>query len=169
MSTELRVKGRIQNKHGTEADWLKSVYTDGDPVKGYLPHPFIPLDGELIIYDPDNFYTYKRFKFGDGKTTVNALPFSLTSDPNENIIALEISGTTITYTKADGSVHSFETQDTNTEYFLGTDEITGLTKLYSSLGENEDGTMTQKAIKTELDKKVGVIISDDLHRLIFTK
>jgi hypothetical protein len=148
---------------------LKSVYIDGDPVKGYLPHPFIPLDGELIIYVPDNFYTYKRFKFGDGKTIVDVLPFSLTSDPNENIIALEIAGTTITYTKADGSTHSFETQDTNTEYFLGTDEITGLTKLYSSLGENEDGTMTQKAIKTELDKKVGVTTSDDLHRLIFTK
>jgi hypothetical protein len=148
---------------------LKSVYIDGDPVKGYLPHPFIPLDGELIIYDPDNVYAYKRFKFGDGKTIVDVLPFSLTSDPNENIIALEIAGTTITYTKADGSTHSFETQDTNTEYFLATDEITGLTKLYSTIGENEDGTMTQKAIKTELDKKVGVTISDELHRLIFTK
>lgn len=169
MSTELKIKGRIQNKHGTEADWLRSVYIDGDVSKGFLAHPFIPLDGELIIYDPDAIYTYKRFKFGDGVSTVVQLPFSLTADPNESIIALEVNGPEITYTKADGSKGTILNQDEAVEYFLATDEITGLTKLYSTLGENEDGTMTQKAIKTELDKKVGVAINASLHQLIFTK
>lgn len=169
MSKELRVKGRIQNKHGTEADWLRSVYVDGDISKGFLNNPFIPLDGELIIYDPDAIYTYKRFKFGDGVSTVVQLPFSLTANPNDSIIALEISGPEITYTRADGSTGTILNQDEAVEYFLATDEITGLTRLYSTVGDNEDGTMTQKAIKTELDKKVGVAINDDLHRLIFTK
>ena len=167
MSKELRVKGRIQNKHGTEAEWLKSVYVDGDVTKELLANPFIPLDGELIIYDPDQFCTYKRFKFGDGVTAVHLLPFSLTSNPNDNIIAFQASGRTITYFRADGSSGSFETQDEDTKYYLGTDEITGLTKLYSSLGDAEDGTMTQKAIKTELDKKVGVTLVPNT--LIFTK
>lgn len=66
MSKELKVKGRIQNKHGTEADWLAA---------GTAENPFIPLDGELIIYDPDLIYNYKRFKFGDGETPVHLLEF----------------------------------------------------------------------------------------------
>jgi hypothetical protein len=98
---------------------------------------------------------------------VHLLPFSLTADPNENIIALMVNGTTVTYTRADGSTGSFETQDTNTTYELATDEITGLTRLYSTTGNAEDGTMTQKAIKTELDKKVGVTMNDALNQLIF--
>ena len=87
---------------------------------------------------------------------------------NESIIGLSIDGTTITYVKGDGSVHSFETQDTNTTYSLGTDSVTGLTKLYATTGSAEDGTMTQKAIKTELDKKVGVNIDSANNMLVFT-
>lgn len=87
---------------------------------------------------------------------------------DESIIALSVDGTTVTYVKGDGSVHTFETQDTNTEYSLATDETTGLTKLYATVGNAEDGTMTQKAIKTELDKKVGVTIDDSQNTLIFT-
>lgn len=86
----------------------------------------------------------------------------------ENIIGLSVDGRTITYIKGDGSVHSFETQDNDTTYSLGTDEVTGLTKLYATTGSAEDGTMTQKAIKTELDKKVGVAIDTAQNTLIFT-
>lgn len=93
---------------------------------------------------------------------------TVSTNYDESIISLSIDGTTVTYMKGDGSVHSFETQDTNTTYSLGTDEITGLTKLYATIGSAEDGTMTQKAIKTELDKKVGVTIDDSKNTLIFT-
>lgn len=91
------------------------------------------------------------------------------ADFNESIIGLSVNGTTVTYVKGDGSVHSFETQDTDTTYSLGTDETTGLTKLYATIGSSEDGTMTQKAIKTELDKKVGVTIDGSQNTLVFTK
>lgn len=90
------------------------------------------------------------------------------TDYNESIIALSVNGTTVTYVKGDGTTHTFETQDTDTTYSLGTDEITGLTKLYATTGSAEDGTMTQKAIKTELDKKVGVTIDDSQNALVFT-
>lgn len=86
----------------------------------------------------------------------------------ENIIGLSVDGKTITYIKGDGSVHSFETQDEDTTYSLGTDTVTGLTKLYATTGSAEDGTMTQKAIKTELDKKVGVTVNETQGALIFT-
>lgn len=87
---------------------------------------------------------------------------------DEAIIGLSVDGTTITYIKGDGSVHTFETQDTDTTYSIGTDEKTGLTKLYATTGNAEDGTMTQKAIKTELDKKVGVAIDAAQNTLTFT-
>ena len=88
---------------------------------------------------------------------------------NETIIGLSVDGTTVTYIKGDGTVHTFETQDTNTTYSLGTDEKTGLTKLYATTGSAEDGTMTQKAIQTELDKKVGVEVDISTGTLVFTK
>ena len=90
------------------------------------------------------------------------------ADYNESIIGLSIDGQIITYIKGDGSVHTLVTQDTNTTYSLGTDETTGLTKLYATTGSAEDGTMTQKAIKTELDKKVGVSMDDASATLTFT-
>ena len=91
---------------------------------------------------------------------------TISSNYDETILSLSVVGTTVTYIKGDGSVHSFETQDTDTTYSLGTDTVTGLTKLYATTGSAEDGTMTQKAIKTELDKKVGVIIQENM--LVFT-
>lgn len=101
-------------------------------------------------------------------STVVDLSNTVSANYDESIIGLSVDGQTITYIKGDGSVHTIITQDTNTEYFLGTDETTGLTKLYATVGSAEDGTMTQKAIKTELDKKVGVAIDDTQNTLIFT-
>ena len=62
------VDTRIKQKHDTQANWETST--------------LIPLDGELIIYDTDENFSYKRFKIGDGKTPVNALPFSVVSAEN---------------------------------------------------------------------------------------
>lgn len=53
---------RIIHKHDTEANWKKATN-------------FIPKQGELIVYDPDENYTYSRLKIGDGITKVNNLPF----------------------------------------------------------------------------------------------
>ena len=57
-----KLKTRIINKHDTEAHWE-------------LATGFIPEDGEIIIYDPDETYDYSRVKVGDGETNVNDLPF----------------------------------------------------------------------------------------------
>ena len=68
---------RLINKHDLEVNWLNNP-------------SFVPLQGELIIYDcevdangntldlPSNRtapYTYERLKIGDGFTLVNDLPF----------------------------------------------------------------------------------------------
>ena len=58
------IDARIQHKHDTEAKWNE--------------HPdFVPMIGELIVYDKDSVYNYARFKIGDGVTPLNSLPFTL--------------------------------------------------------------------------------------------
>lgn len=53
---------RVVNKHDLEANWNKAVN-------------FIPLKGELIVYDVDEAHSYERVKIGDGVQNVNDLPF----------------------------------------------------------------------------------------------
>lgn len=59
---EKKIKTRIQQKHDIEANWIKAT-------------TFVPMAGEIIVYDADSTYTYERFKIGDGSTTVSNLPF----------------------------------------------------------------------------------------------
>lgn len=56
------LKTRIQNKHDIEANWVAAVN-------------FIPLAGEVIVYDQDDTHAQPRIKIGDGTTKVNLLPF----------------------------------------------------------------------------------------------
>ena len=53
----------IQQKHDTQANW---------EINGV---DYIPLAGEIIVYDPDNTFTYPRMKIGDGSKTVEELEF----------------------------------------------------------------------------------------------
>lgn len=87
MSTKA-VTTRIQHKHDLEVNWLKAVN-------------FVPMQGELIIYDTEvdangqtltlptgrtTPYTYERFKIGDGKTTVSNLNFAASSEADLRLV-----------------------------------------------------------------------------------
>ena len=61
MANEKNINSRIQHKHDVEVNWLKATN-------------FIPKIGEIIIYDPDENYSFSRVKVGDGVTNVNNLP-----------------------------------------------------------------------------------------------
>lgn len=83
------ITARIINKHDTEANWA-------------LAENFKPLAGEVIVYDVDSNHAYPRFKVGDGKTLVSALPFStdvLTSYVTETELASALNETTIAINK----------------------------------------------------------------------
>lgn len=70
--SEKILNSRMVQKHDIEANWLKATN-------------FTPLQGELIIYDVDENYSYERVKMGDGVTNVNELPFiSLQADWNQS-------------------------------------------------------------------------------------
>lgn len=60
--SERNIKSRVILKHDVEANWLKSS--------------FIPMKGEVVIFDIDENYSYERFKLGDGVSDVNSLPFA---------------------------------------------------------------------------------------------
>ena len=60
--SEKTLKSRIVHKHDIEANWQ-------------LATNFSPLEGEIIIYDPDENFSYSRVKVGDGTTNVNNLKF----------------------------------------------------------------------------------------------
>ena len=57
-----KIDARIRHKHDTEENWLKATN-------------FVPLLGEMIVYDPDASFSYCRVKMGDGVNVVSALPF----------------------------------------------------------------------------------------------
>lgn len=60
------MKARVSQLHKTEADWNK------------LPD-FIPIEGEFIIFDPDEQHSYARLKVGDGRAKLKNLPFFVDS------------------------------------------------------------------------------------------
>ena len=76
MANENNVNARISQKHDIEANWLKSVYTDGIKENGLKSKPFIPKAAELIVYDPDENCSHVRFKIGDGVKNVDELEFA---------------------------------------------------------------------------------------------
>lgn len=68
---EININSRIVHKHDIESNWLNAV-------------SFIPLKGELIVYDIDENYAHERFKIGDGITNISELPF--VNDDIKNLI-----------------------------------------------------------------------------------
>lgn len=61
--TEKQILSRIIQKHDIETNWNKAAN-------------FVPMRGELIVYDIDANYDYERLKIGDGATSVVDLPFT---------------------------------------------------------------------------------------------
>lgn len=56
------INTRITQKHDTQENWDKAVN-------------FIPMAGEIIVYDADTENVRPRIKVGDGVNSVSALPF----------------------------------------------------------------------------------------------
>ncbi len=103
---------RIQHKHDTEANWKKATN-------------FIPLQGEIIVYDADDYNSNQRFKIGDGVTVVSNLPFAVR--PIKEIEFSEISGSDLHYltgvtfadgTNSDGSRYIFN-EGIDKKVFIG--------------------------------------------------
>ena len=65
MSNEKNINSRIQLKYDVETNWNIAASNSS----------FTPKKGEVIIYAPDENYSYPRIKVGDGETLVSELGF----------------------------------------------------------------------------------------------
>ena len=82
------LKTRIVNKNDIEENWLKA-------------ESFSPMEGEIVVYNPDATHSYARLKVGDGTTLVSNLPFVSDNivSTNDNTKKLYLTGVE----KADGT------------------------------------------------------------------
>ena len=83
-------------------------------------------------------------------------------EKRENVIYLDID-TNQLYYWANDSYHIIESH-----LPLASETILGVLKLYDSVGDNVDGTMTQRAITEELDSKVELSLKEDEELVIFS-
>lgn len=68
----ISVKGSVLHKRKTEADWYKDVYDGGVERK----NPFIPKDGQIVVFISEDSTVGDKLKVGDGVRNVMELPFS---------------------------------------------------------------------------------------------
>lgn len=123
MATKNVNKTRLLMKHDIEANWLKA-------------ENFIPLEGEIVVYDADETHSRPRMKIGDGKTQVGALSFVSpeTIEPHMQLV-----------TNADGETvweertHYFEEVAILPETSFTETDVTGEGVLISTLFSLEEG------------------------------
>ena len=153
-----------------------------------IKHSFIPQNGEVCLVDTST--RGLRAKVGDGKTTFANLEYA------DSMLVSEMDSIVISGYFRDGKFYSdsvytneitpknirlyINISESNLYYFNGeeyqalgskvtnaTSSIAGVMKLYGSVGHNEDGTMTQKAITDELNEKIEVIVDEQNEIAIF--
>lgn len=135
----------------TARDGLRAICGDGKTTFGQLEY----LD-EIIIkgyYSNDKFYKDKELTI-EFPAQTNRIYIDITKFYTlyiyDGIIYHQISG---------GPAGSLPT---------ATAQIPGVMKLYDTIGDNTDGTMTQKAITDELDDKVEISLNLEEELLIFS-
>ena len=127
------IKARITNKHDTEANWA-------------LAENFKPLAGEVIVYDVDSNHAYPRFKVGDGKTLVSALPFStdvLTNYVTETELASALNETTSAINKTIATI-----DDEVATHVAAINNPHSVTKSQIGLGNVDNTSDANKPIST---------------------
>ena len=121
------INGVIIPRHDIEANWKNA--TD-----------FVPRLGELIVYEADTTNPKVRFKFGDGRSNVNSLPFASSDIKAEDLSKLgyvtrgqveSIVGEYILNNPGDGEgaseawVKEYVTNNVGSIVYLSTRESTG--------------------------------------------
>ena len=152
---------------------------DNDYNYKLIENSFIPANGEICLVDTATMGL--RAVCGDGVSTFAELSFcdsklikglykdgAFYNEENEVIPSLT---SDIYFDISTNDLYIFNGSDYEILNDLPTanENVAGITKLYNGLGNNEDGTMTQKAITDELNQKVEISFSpEDDELLIFS-
>lgn len=157
---------------------------DNDYNYAKIKDTFIPANGEICLVDTARYGL--RAVCGDGASTFGQLEYigesfqqgywdyvtekfykdkNLTqeiTDKRENVLYLDIDSSQLYYYT--GS--EFKLIELNLP--TASETVLGVLKLYDSVGDNIDGTMTQRAITEELDTKVELSLKEDEELVIFS-
>lgn len=145
-----------------------------------VKNTFIPARGEIILVDTaqsglrakigDGISTYAQLEFIDQGIAANIIIRGYLSNnefyldevpvtPNENCLYLDIKTNVIYFYKEETFI--------STSAATATEQVAGVVRLYQTIGENEDGTMTQKAISAALQEKVSIKTDTENELLTF--
>ena len=150
-----------------------------------IKNTFIPANGEVVLVDTasdglrakvgNGFSTYAELQFTDAdmrnavihgylqnETFYKDSIFSVPITPMINKIFIDDSTRKIYFYNGE------QYQNIQTTFTTASAVEPGLVKLYSTTGQNIDGTMTQKAITDELDLRYKATVDSDDELLIFS-
>lgn len=146
---------------------------------------FVPANGEVVLIDTAR--EGLRAKVGNGVSTYAELQFTDADIRNAVLHGYLINGNFFKTINQDGLItpminkiyiedatrkiyfyNGSNYQNIQTTFTTASSEEPGLVKLYSTTGQNTDGTMTQKAITDELDLRYKATIDSENELLVFS-
>ena len=156
---------------------------DNETSFNLIKNSFIPAKGEVVLVDTSNGL---RAKVGTGTTPYASLPFCDEIASNgvvngyleDNVFYSDMSKTQI----INGSLGKIYIDNVHSKIYYydngykliqqslttASEEMPGVVKLYNSLGDNIDGTLTQKALTEEFNSRYKTSISANEELLIFS-
>ena len=154
---------------------------DNDYNYAKIENTFIPANGEICLVDTAR--NGLRAVCGDGVTPFGQLEFidgfiqygyyyenEFYEDVNHTVtiaayttrLYIDLKQSQLYY--FDGSEFKLLEKDLE----LASEQLAGVMKLYSTTGDNVDGTMTQRAITKELNEKVEAKVNEEEELIIFS-
>ena len=175
----------LEELQGSNPSGVVQLRRDNDYNYEKIADVFVPASGEICLVDTAR--DGLRFKCGDGVTVWKDLEYIDSSivkgyyfegnfykDKNHTqLLSGAIQKIYIDLVERiiyfyDGERY-ISTSGNATQIEPATEEKAGIMKLYQTLGNNSDGTMSQKAIADELDDKVEIALNMSEELLIFTR
>ena len=159
---------------------------DNDYNYAKIKDKFIPANGEICLVDTAR--SGVRMVCGDGVTPFGKLDYiddiyvkgylrdgKFYKDStflelcieDANLLYIDLS-TNILYYFNGTAYQEIKSSQMGTAVSQATESIAGIMKLYSTIGTNTDGTMSQKAITDELNDKVEVTLNIEEELIIFS-
>lgn len=172
---------------GAGSDGVVQLRRDNDYNYAKIGDTFIPKNGEICLVDTSK--DGLRAKCGDGKSTWNQLDyideyivkgyyyedkFYRDAEHTKQVqgaihkIYIDVKDRIIYFFNDEHFYSAAGSFDGTTEKTTASEDVAGTMRLYQGVGNNTDGTMSQKAILDELDDKVEVSLNASEELLVFT-
>jgi hypothetical protein len=163
---------------GQQINAILRLRRDNDFNYAKIADTFIPANGEVCLVDTSA--DGLRAVCGDGVSTFSNLDFidnllirayfyeGAFYKEAEHLNIIQGSTNKLYIDAIDGEIYHYNGSNYISAVPAATAEVAGIMKLYTTTGNNEDGTMTQYAISSALNKKVEVSLDAENEELIIS-